>query len=161
MVYFVYFHSIVSYGIIFGGSSASMRNAFLIETMVVRIMLGLGHRSSCREALKKLDILTVPSMYIYAMVMFVVGNPDIYQTNYILHGTNMRQKNKLHIPSVKLSAIQKGIFYSSIKVFNALPSNIVDLQNNTSRFRNNLRRYLAMNVFYSVDEFLSTLRIVN
>jgi hypothetical protein len=77
-------------------------------------------------------------MYIYAMVMFVVGNSDIYQTNYILLGINTRQKNKLHIPSVKVSAIQKGVLYSSIKVFNALPSNIVDLQNNTSRFWNDL-----------------------
>jgi hypothetical protein len=62
---------------------------------------------------------------------------------------------------MKLSAIQKGVLYSSINLFNAPPSNIVDLQNNTSRFRNHLRRYLAMNVFYSVDEFLSTSRIVN
>jgi hypothetical protein len=99
-------------------------------------MLGLGHRSSCREAFKKLDILTVPSTY--ARVMFVVGNPDIYQTNYTLHGINTMQKNKLHIPSVKLSAIQKGVLYSSIKEFDALPSNTVHLQNNTSRFRNDL-----------------------
>jgi hypothetical protein len=76
MVYFAYFHSVVSYGIIVWSSSASMRNVFLIQKRVVRIMLGLGHRSSCREAFKKLDTLTVPSMYIYAMVMFVVGNPD-------------------------------------------------------------------------------------
>jgi hypothetical protein len=48
-------------------------------------MLGLGHRSSFREAVKKLDILIAPSMYIYAMVLFVVGNPDIYLTRYILH----------------------------------------------------------------------------
>jgi hypothetical protein len=100
-------------------------------------------------------------MYIYAMKMIVAGNPDIYQTNYILHGINTRQKNKLHIPSMKLSAIQKGVHYSSITVFDALPSNIVDLQNNTFRFRNDLQRYLAMNVFYSVDEFLFTSRIVN
>jgi hypothetical protein len=79
-----------------------MRNVFLIQK---RVMLGLGHRSSCREVFKKLDVLTVPSMYIYAMVMLVVGNPDIYQTNYTLH-----------IPSMKLSASQKGVLYSSIKV---------------------------------------------
>jgi hypothetical protein len=161
MVYFAYFHSIVSYGIIFWGSSASIRNLFLIQKMVLRIMLGLGHRSSCREAFKKLDMLIVPSMYIYAMVMFVVRNPDVYQTNYILHGINTRQRNKLHIPFVKLSAIQKGVLYSSIRVFNALPSNIVDLQSNTSRFRNDLRRYLITNAFYSVDEFLSISRAVN
>ena len=95
------------------------------------------------------------------MKMIVAGNPDVCQTNYTLHGINTRQTNKLHIPSMKLSAIQKGVLYSSITVFNALPSNIVDLQNNTSRFRNDLRRYLAMNVFYTVDELLSTSRIVN
>jgi hypothetical protein len=90
MVYFAYFHSIVSYGINFWGSSASMGNVFLIQKRVVRIMLGLGHRSSCREAFKKL--LTVPSVYIYAMVMFVVGNPDISQTNYTLHGIKRGRK---------------------------------------------------------------------
>ena len=100
-------------------------------------------------------------MYIYAMAMFLVGSPDICETNYTLRGINMRQKNKLHIPFVKLSAIQKDVVYLSIKVLNALPSNIVDLQSNTSRFRNDLRRYLAINFFYSVDEFLSTKRIVN
>jgi hypothetical protein len=100
-------------------------------------------------------------MHIYAMLMFVVGSPDIYQNNYILYGINSRQKNKLNIPSVKLSDFQKVVPHLSIKVFNALPANIVDLQNNTSMFRNDLRRYLTMNVFYSVDEFLSTSCIVS
>jgi hypothetical protein len=84
MVYFAYFYSIVSYGIIFWGSSASLQNAFLIQKRVVRIMLGLGHTSSCTEAFKKLDILTVPSIYIYAMVMSVVGNPDIWLITYFM-----------------------------------------------------------------------------
>jgi hypothetical protein len=67
------------------------------------------------------------------MLMFIVGNPDLYHTSYILHGINkclyQIYKNKLHIPSMKLSAIQKGVLYSSVKVFNTLPSNIADLQN--------------------------------
>jgi len=31
-------------------------------------MLRLGPRSSCTESLKKLDILTVPCLYIYALM---------------------------------------------------------------------------------------------
>jgi hypothetical protein len=31
-------------------------------------------------------------MYIYAIVMFVVENPDIYQTNYILRGIKGKGK---------------------------------------------------------------------
>jgi hypothetical protein len=147
MTYFAYFHSVVNYGIIFLGSSASMPNVFLIQKKAVRIMLGLGHRSSCRDAFKKLNIHIVPSLYIYAMMMIVIGNPDIYQTNNSLHGINMSQKNKLHIPSVKLSSTEKGVLYSPIKIFNKLPSNIVEPQNNTNRFQPALRKYLVMNVF--------------
>jgi hypothetical protein len=46
MAYFAYFHSIITYGIIFWGSSTSMRNVFLIQEKVIRVTLGLGHRSS-------------------------------------------------------------------------------------------------------------------
>jgi hypothetical protein len=89
-------------------------------------------------------------------MMFVIGNPDIYQTNSTLHCINTRQKNKLHVPSVKYYSIQIGVLYSSIKIFNNLPSNIAELQNNKTRFQFVLRKYLAMNAFYWVDEFMST-----
>ena len=66
MVYFAHFYSQISYGIIFGRSSSSMRNVFTIQKRAIRIMLWLGPRCSCREGFKKLDILTVPCLYIYA-----------------------------------------------------------------------------------------------
>jgi hypothetical protein len=72
MVYFAYFHSIVSYGIIFWGSSASMQNVFLIQKRAVRIMPGIGHRSSCREAIKKLTLSlpksTTVDLSIYVLI---------------------------------------------------------------------------------------------
>jgi hypothetical protein len=120
------------------------------------MLYGFGHRSSCREAFKKSDILTVPSLYINAIMIFVIANPDIYQTNNSLPGRNTRQKNKLQVPSVKFSSIQKGVLYSSIKIFNKLPSNTVELQNNKTRFQSALRKYLVMDAFYSIDELLST-----
>jgi hypothetical protein len=127
----------------------------------LRIMLGLGHRSSCREAFKRLDILTIPSLYIYAMIMFVIRNTDICQTSGSLHGINTRQENKLRISSVKFSSIQKGVLYSSIKISSKLTSDIVELPNNTNRFQSAQRKYLVMSVFYSVDEFLSTSHILD
>jgi hypothetical protein len=61
IVYFAYFQSLVNYGIIFGGSSSTMHNVFLMQKRIIRIMRGLCPRSSCRCAFRKLDILTVPS----------------------------------------------------------------------------------------------------
>jgi len=51
-----------------------MRNVFIIQKRAIRIMLRLGPRSSCREGFKKLDILRVPCLYIYALVLFAVTN---------------------------------------------------------------------------------------
>jgi hypothetical protein len=80
MAYFAHFHSQISYGIIFWGSSSSMRNVFIIQKRAIRIMLRLGPRSSCREGLKKMGILTVPCLYIYVLMLFVIKNPKFYQT---------------------------------------------------------------------------------
>jgi len=87
----------------FLGSSSSMRNVFIIQKRAIRIMLRLGPRSSCRKGFKNLDILTVPCLYIYALILFAIKNLNIYQTNSSVHGMNTRQQNKLHIPSVRLS----------------------------------------------------------
>ena len=70
MVYFEHFYSQISCGTIFWGSSSSMRNVFVIKKRQIWIMLRLGPRSSCREGVKKLDMLTVPCLYIYAL-MFI------------------------------------------------------------------------------------------
>jgi hypothetical protein len=73
-------------------------------------MLRLGPRSSYR-GLKKLDILTVPRLYIYVLMLFVAKNPKNYQTNTSVHGRNTRQQDKLHVPSVRSSTIQRGVYY--------------------------------------------------
>jgi hypothetical protein len=85
MVYFAHFQSQINYGIIFWGSSLSIRNVFIIQKRAIRIMLRLGPRSSCREGFKKLDILTVPCFYIYVLMLFVAKNPKNYETNNSVH----------------------------------------------------------------------------
>jgi hypothetical protein len=65
-----------------------------------------------------------------------------------------RQQNKLHIPSVRLSLIHRGVYYSSVKTFNQLPQNIFKYCNNIHTFKTLLRDYLVKNAFYSIEEFL-------
>jgi hypothetical protein len=118
-------------------------------------MLRLGPRSSCREGFKKLEKLKVPCVYVYVLMLFVAKNPKNYQTNTSVHGRNTRQPDKLHVPSVRSSTIQRGVYYSCDKIFNHLPQNISKLHNNIHIFKTMLRNYLVKNAFYSVDEFLS------
>ena len=118
----------------------------------IRIMLRLGPRSSCIEGFKKLDILTVPCLYIYALVLFAVKNFNIYQTNSSVHSMNTRQQNKLHIPSVRLSSIQRGVYYSSVKIFNQLPQNIFKYCYNIHTFKTLLRDLLTYLLTYSMEQ---------
>ena len=114
-----------------------------------------GPNCSCRECLKKFDILTVPCLYIYALMLFAVKNLNIYQTSTSVHSMNTRQQNKLHIPQVRLFSIQRDVYSSSVKIFNQLPQNIFKYCNKIHTFKTLLKDYLVTKAFYSIEEFLS------
>ena len=69
-------------------------------------MLETGPRSSRRNWFKKLNILTVPSLHIFSLTMFVVNNLDNFHANSSIHCTNTKHKSQLQIPLVKYSSIQ-------------------------------------------------------
>jgi hypothetical protein len=146
---------VVKYGIVFWGNSYNLNKVFLLQKRILGIMLGLSCRSSCKFWFKKLDILTVPCLYIFSLAMFVINNPSYFQTNTSLHSIDTRQKNKLRKPLYKLSSIQKVSIYTAISVYNKLPSCITQHQHNEVWFRNALKKYLLMHTFYTVEEFLS------
>jgi hypothetical protein len=78
-------------------------------------MLTMRPRSLCREVFRELGILTVPCLFIYAMVMFVIENENNYPTNKSVHEMNTRAQNRLQVSSARLSIIQKGVYYTSKK----------------------------------------------
>jgi hypothetical protein len=104
IVYFAYFLSLVNYGIIFWGSSSTMHNVFVTEKRIIRYMLGLAPRSSFRGAFRKLDILTVLSLYVYALIMFV-NNPDslcYFQPTFLLYIILFRQMYNCTFVGIRL-----------------------------------------------------------
>jgi hypothetical protein len=54
MVYFSYFHTILSYGIIFWGKSHHSINIFKIKKRIVRIMTKSNRRDTCHPLFKQL-----------------------------------------------------------------------------------------------------------
>jgi hypothetical protein len=67
------------------------------------------------------------------------------------HNINTRLKNDLHLPQVSLAMYQKGVYYSSIKIFNGLPKAIKDFSSKPKKFKIALKHYLLKHSFYSVD----------
>jgi len=117
-------------------------------------MSGVGPRSSCRNLLRKLNILPIACQYILSLTLFIVDNQKDFLTNAYVHGLDTRNKNCLYLLVVGLSCVQKGFSYCGVKIFNSLPSNIQSYRNDRKRFKNKLYRYLIIHSFYSVNEFL-------
>jgi hypothetical protein len=80
-VYFSTFRSIISYGIIFWGSSTYSKIMFKTLKRIGRIITNSDNKDSCQNLFKKLCILPHQSQYILALLMFVVKNKDIFKTN--------------------------------------------------------------------------------
>ena len=117
--------------------------------------MGAHPRTSCTRLFKKLEILTVPSQYIYSLMSFFIGNQEKLQTNLSVHNINTRNKHHLHRPVANLLCFQKGASYSGIRIFNGLPRSITNLKNEKTQFKVALKKFLSAHSFYSVDELFT------
>lgn len=152
-VYFSFAHSILSYGIIFWGSSKYSENIFKIQKRIIRIIMNVGSRTSCRSLFKQLGILPLQSQYIFSLMMFVVNNKELFESNASFHNFSTRSHNDLHLPNANLSVFQKGVYYSGVKIYNNLPTDLKQIFHDTVKFRKALKRFLLDNSFYSLEEY--------
>jgi hypothetical protein len=157
MIYRSPFHSIMSYGIMFWGNSPHSHVIFKMQKMVLRILIGIGYRESCRESFKELKILALSSQYIFSL-LFVFHNRDYFASNSAYCNINNRWKNDFRLPWL---CIRREFFYSSIKVCKALPTAINDISSNPKKFKVTLKHYLLTHSFYSLDDFFLPNRILN
>ena len=156
MVYYAFFHSVMSYGLILGGNSTGSKCVFKLQKWAIRIIMGTKNNDSCREFFKLLKILPLSAQYIYSLLMFVVNNKNLFMDNADLYSIKTRNSYNLHLPSPHFNSISKGstlCWYK--KVFNYLPTSIKSIASDTEVFKKTLKRFLMDNSFYSVDEFIN------
>jgi len=90
MGYFSYFHSIMSYGIIFWGNSHHSVNIFKIQKRIIRIITNSNRYDTCSPLFKQLRILSIPSQYIFSIFLFVITNKKLFQLNSQVHNIHTR-----------------------------------------------------------------------
>jgi hypothetical protein len=148
-VYFLYFHSILSYGIIIWGNSAYSCNIFKIKKGIIRIIMNVRNWDSCRRQLfKNLKFLPLKSIF-FPLLLFVAKNLDLCKSNSEIHNINTRFSSDLHTAIANLTTFQKGPFYFEIKVYNHLPASIKKTSHDINQFRSVLKSFLIINLFYS------------
>jgi hypothetical protein len=89
LVYFAYFHSIMSYGVIFWGNLTDSKRVFIIQKKIIRIMAGVKRRVSCRELFEIFSIHTLASEFLLTLLSFVVDDMEKSQTNSDIRSINM------------------------------------------------------------------------
>jgi hypothetical protein len=87
--------------------------------------------------------------------MFVVKHKDLFKVNTEVHEINTRHKVDFHVPSVRLTRIKKGLYYSGITLFNALPLRMKQASQDVKKFKYELKAFLIKNSFYSVEEYFN------
>ena len=92
----IYFHSVVTYGIIFLGSAFNSCKVFKLQKR--EELSGAEPRASCRGLFRKLEILPVPCLYVLSLMLFIIDNPNDFQTGLEVHGLHTGSKNQLSIP---------------------------------------------------------------
>jgi hypothetical protein len=73
-------------------------NMFKIQKRVIRNITNIGRRDSCRQLFKQLLILTLPSQYIFSLLLFVNKNREMFLSNSEIHDINTRFNCSLHLP---------------------------------------------------------------
>jgi hypothetical protein len=58
-------------------------------------MLGIRQGVTAGNGFKKVEILPVPNLYIYSLMLFVVVNLHYFQTNSLVHEITTRYNNQL------------------------------------------------------------------
>jgi len=153
MVYYSYFHSVMSYGVIFWGSSHFSTNIFRIQKRIIRIITSRSKRDSCHQLYKQFQILTLPGQYILSLLLLVIKYRELFPLNSNIHDRNTRYNHNLHPPTTNLKLVQKGVLYSGIKIFNPLPTNIKSFSKDPEHFKNKLKNFLLEHTLYSLNEY--------
>ena len=152
IAYHGYFASLLAYGIELWGSSTFAKQVFKIQKRAVRIITNTSVNTSCRGLFKSLGILTVPSLYIYKVILYsklkckvsTVGEMHTYFTRF---------GNLQRTPTHHLSLYEKRITYAGIKFFNQLPNEMRQITS-INKFKHILKMYLIKNEYYSIEDFL-------
>ena len=154
-IYFAKFHSLLRFGIVFwGGSGSELSMRILrIQKRVIRSMVGVSSRTSCKHLFQELKILTSVSLYIMEVICYIRKHHQIVELNTDIHVYNTRRKMDIHIKLHNTELYKRSVINMGTKLYNKLPSYIKGFDS-YKIFKRELKAFLLMHSLYSVEEFL-------
>lgn len=151
LLYYGLVHSVLQYGLIFWGSSSHLNKAFIVQKKILRCMSKSHPLSSCKPLFKMYGILTLPSLYIYLLLLYIIENKHLFIKNKEVHSYHTRREENIYQPYSRLSIGQHSPEYMGIKCLNKI--NSVIKVNDARDIKTKAYNILLSNTFYTVSEF--------
>lgn len=151
--YFATVHSLLQYGAELWARAADWERAFRLQKRAVRAIVRVSQDTSVRSHFKSLGILTLPSLVIYQVALFVRLNINSYTTIGESHKYCTRSKGKLAPVKRSLARSDKLTHVMGPAVYKRLPIDVTGAPS-LECFKIRLKRWLINQTFYSYNEFL-------
>ena len=151
--YFSNIQSHLRYAILFWGSSSHAGRAFVAQKCAFRALHGLGFRDSCRGLFAGEGVLTVPAIYVYESISFLMKHPEYFLEYRSNTSFSERHGQCYRLPRHRLTKYEKGAIYACIRLWNKIPGNIKKLTTQRA-MRRAVFQYLCVMEPYSVADFL-------
>jgi len=150
--YYASAFSRMSYGIIFWGCSGGASDVFIIQKRIIRCIVGIDSRTSCRPYFKRLKLLTLFAIYILELLLHIFKNKSSFKRHIDVHGYPTRQMNDFYPPLNTCNITKQSPDTWGVKFFNALPLELKQLEN-ISVFKRKIKELLLDHCIYSIDEY--------
>ena len=152
LVYFAYFHSIMSYGVLLWGSAADVDSIFILQKRAICAIYKMGPRESLRNKFKEIDILTLPSLYILESILYVRKNLGLFKIRSDFLNINTRSKTEIVLPKFRLTKTSKSFLVNSIRFYNKLPKPVTELSD--GKFKTLIKRVLIKKAYYKIKDYV-------
>jgi len=145
----------LTYGLVLWGASANNQfsRVFKLQKQAIRVIAQLKFRESCKEAFKKLQLLTLPSLYILDTVLFCMSKCTMTRGQDI-HSYETRGRDTYRTGRHRTGVYEHLPSQAGVRFINKLPVSIKDAPT-PKALKSRLKRFLVSQAFYSAGEFMA------
>ena len=110
--------SILRYGLIFWGNSSNVDAVFKSQKRSIRAMCDMKSDETCKPKFKSLKILTLPSLYIYELTLFIRSNLQLFEpVPTSTRSLRLRPRNQIKPEMCNTALLHKSVFGMASKIY--------------------------------------------
>lgn len=155
-LYFAFIQSHITFGIVLYGSTSNdnLNKLLVFQKKSIRSILKLDWNHSVKHLFAELGIMTVYSLYIFELILYIKRNKDKIETLGHNHDYNTRSNQDYAFSRHNLKLFEKKPSYAGIRFYNALSLDLKSIQDFNS-FKSKVKSLLLSKPLYSLNEFFN------